>query len=131
MRNYVLYGKSRFGMWLNYAFLDVPKNLAVSVLVKHGVRCRVEHVLTREDAEYILVQMKVRRKDKQQFLAAMEDLKTKMLICGYRDYVERSGALIRELEDIIIEEALQDKALMKKMGLEGQTVVIVDDQDAA
>ena len=131
MRNYLLHGKSRFGMWLLYAFLDVPQNMAASVLIKHGVRFKVERVLKREDEKYILVQVKVRRKDKQQFLDAMEDLKTKMLICGYRDYVEHSGALIRELEDDIIEEALQDKALMKRMGLDGKTVVIVDDQNAA
>ena len=131
MRNYLWYGKSHFGMWLMYAYLDVPKNMAAGVLAKHGVRCKVERVMTREDEEYILVQVKVRRKDKQQFLNAMEDLKTKMLICGYRDYVERSGALIRELEDDIIEQSLQDKALMKRMGLEGKTVIIVDDQDAA
>ena len=126
MRNYVLYGKTGLGPWLMYAYLDVPENLAASVLAKHGVRGKVGHVMTRENESYILVQVKVHRDSREKFLAAMEDLKAKMLICGYRDYETHGGELIREIEDNIIEEALQDEKLMKRMGLAGKNIVIID-----
>ena len=70
--------------------------------------------------------MKVHRDSREKFLAAMEDLKAKMLICGYRDYETHGGELIREIEDNIIEEALQDEKLMKRMGLAGKNIVIID-----
>ena len=126
MRNYILYGKTRFAKHLLYAFLDVPEALATSVLMKHNVRAKFVHLMTREDTDYVLVQMKIHRNDRQKFLDAMEDLKTKMLICGHSDYEARAGALIRELEDIIIEESLQDEKLMKKMGLDDRNIVIID-----
>lgn len=126
MRNYILYGKTRFAKHLLYAFLDVPEALATGVLLKHDVRAKFVHLLTREDTDYVLVQMKIHRNDRQKFLDAMEDLKTKMLICGNADYEARAGELIRELEDIIIEESLQDEKLMKKMGLDDKNIVIVD-----
>lgn len=126
MRNYILYGKTRFAKHLLYAFLDVPEALATSVLLKHDVRAKFVHLMTREDTDYVLVQMKIHRNDRQKFLDAMEDLKTKMLICGHADYEACAGKLIRELEDIIIEESLQDEKLMKKMGLDDKNVLIVD-----
>ena len=126
MRNYILYGKTRFAKHLLCAFLDVPEALATSVLLKHDVRAKFVHLLTREDTDYVLVQMKIHRNDRQKFLDAMEDLKTKMLICGHPDYETRAGEFIRELEDDIIEESLQDEKLMKKMGLDDKNIVIVD-----
>ena len=133
MRNYVLYGKTSFDRWLLYAYLDVEDNLAAGVLAKHGVRAKLLHTLIRENEEYILVQVKVRREDRQAFLDAMGDLKNKMLIFGHRDYESHGGELIRELEDSIIEEALQDGKLMKRMGLDGKNIIIVDgeEQEAA
>ena len=126
MRNYILYGKTRFAKHLLYAFLDVQEALATSVLMKHNVRAKFVHLMTREDTDYVLVQMKIHRSDRQKFLDAMEDLKTKMLICGHADYEARAGELIQELEDIIIEESLQDEKLMKKMGLDDKNILIVD-----
>ncbi len=114
MRNYILYGKTRFAKHLLYAYLDVPEALATSVLLKHDVRAKFVHLLTREDTDYVLVQMKIHRNDRQKFLDAMEDLKTKMLICSHPDYETRAGEFIRELEDDIIEESLQDEKLMKR-----------------
>ena len=52
--------------------------------------------------------------------------RSKMLICGHADYEARAGELIRELEDIIIEESLQDEKLMKKMDLDDRNILIVD-----
>ena len=126
MRNYILYGKTRFAKHLLYAFIDVPEALVTSVLMKHKVRAKFVHLMTREDTDYVLVQMKIHRSDRQKFLDAMEDLKTKMLICGHADYEARAGELIRELEDIIIEESLQDEKLMKKMDLDDRNILIVD-----
>ena len=124
MRNYVLYGKTYFS--LLYAYLDAEDNLAAGVFAKHGLRVKLIHTLVRENEEYILVQVKVRRRDREKFPDAMEDLKRKMLICGHRDYESHGGELIRELEDSIIEESLRDEKLMKRLGLDGKNIVIVD-----
>ena len=126
MRNYILYGKTRFAKHLLYAFIDVPEALATSVLLKNNVRAKFVHLMTREDTDYVLVQMKIHRNDRQKFLDAMEDLKTKMLICGHADYETCAGEFIRELEDDIIEQSLQDEKLMKKMGLDDRNILIVD-----
>lgn len=128
MRNYVMCGKKFFGRRLLYAFLDVPENLAASVLDRHRVHCGFLHVLTRENEEYVLIQVKVRRKEEQRFLAAMEDLKKKMLIFGHTDYETHGGKLIRELEDIMIEKAMQDEKLLRRMGIPvGMNIMIVDE----
>ena len=104
----------------------MPEALATSVLMKHDVRAKFVHLMTREDTDYVLVQMKIHRNDRQKFLDAMEDLKTKMLICGHADYEACAGEFIRELEDEFIEESLQDEKLMKKMGLDDKNILIVD-----
>ena len=126
MRNYIRYGKTAFSKWLIYAYLDLPENLAASVLQKHGVRFRFDRLMTREDTNYVLIQMMIKPEDKVKFLNAMEDLKTKMLLSGHPNYETEAGELIRELEDILIEEALQDEKLMKKLGLAEKNIIIVD-----
>ena len=111
---------------LKSQLVSIFSGMATSVLLKHNVRAKFVHLMTREDTDYVLVQMKIHRSDRQKFLDAMEDLKTKMLICGHADYEARAGEFIRELEDDIIEQSLQDEKLMKKMGLDDKNIVIVD-----
>lgn len=126
MRNYIRYGKTTFNKWQMYAYLDLPENFAASVLHKNDVRYRFDRLMTREDTKYVLIQMLVKTEDKEKFLKAMEDLKTKMLLCGHPDYETEAGELIRELENNLIEEALQDEKLMKKLGLADKNIIIVD-----
>ena len=126
MRNYICYGKTAFNKWQLYAYLDVPENFAAGVLQKHVVRYKFDRLMTREDTDYVLIQIYIRTEDKQKFLDAMEDLKTKMLLCGHPDYGTEAGELIRELEDNLIRDALQDEKLMRKMGLADKNIIIVD-----
>ena len=126
MRNYIHYGKTTFNKWQMYAYLDLPENLAASVLHKNDVRYRFDRLMTREDTDYVLIQMLIKTEDKEKFLNAMEDLKTKMLLCGHLDYETKAGELIRELENNLIEEALQDEKLMKKLGIADKNIIIVD-----
>ena len=101
--------------------------IAVNIdLGADGVLPKIGRVMTREDTDYVLVEAQIRKKDKQKFLDAMEDLKTKMLICGHRDYADRAGELIRELEMNLVEEYMQDEKLMKKLGLADKNIIIVD-----
>ena len=116
MRNYVAYGKALFGMWLCYAYLDVPANLSFDVLENHDVRARFIRALTRPDEEYVLVEVKVRKPDRQKYLDAMEDLKTKMLICGHPDYVSHGGELIEMTREVIRKEAEETGRLELPLG---------------
>ena len=126
MRNYICYGKTALNQWIRYAFLDRPENYAASVLQKNNVRFRFNRLLVGEDTDYVLIQMLVKTEDREKFLKAMEDLKTKMLLCGYPDYETEAGELIRELEHDLIEESLKDEKLMKKLGLADKNIIIVD-----
>ena len=101
MRNYVAYGKTFFGLWLCYAYLDVPENLSFDVLERNGVRAKFVRALTRPDEEYVLVEVKVRKADREKFLDAMEDLKTKMLLCGHPDYLSHGGELMEKTLDAL------------------------------
>ena len=98
MKNYVELGRRFFGGKIQFAYLDLRENLAAAVLRKHQVRMKFVNALQRPDTEYFLVMILVPRKDEKKFHAAMEDLKTKMLVCGHSDYESRGGELIAELE---------------------------------
>ena len=65
--------------------------------------------MIREGEPYRLIILKVLRKDLDEFKAAMEDLKTKMLICGHRDYESHGGEMIEEVISLLRED-------MKKRG---------------
>lgn len=107
MKNYIDLGRSSLGAWENYVYLDTEDFLAKSLLVRHMIRVRVEHVMGRENEKYKLVALKVLKKDEPLFLQAMEELKGKMLLFDHRDYESRGGRLMDLTRAMIRNEAAE------------------------
>ena len=107
MKNYIDLGKSAFGAWENYVYLDTEEFLAKSLFVRHMIRAKVEHVMGRENEKYKLVALKVLKKDEPLFRRAMEELKGKMLLFDHRDYETRGGSLIELTRAMIRNEAAE------------------------
>ena len=72
-----------------YIYVDTKDYLADLLLAKRNVRVRFEK---REygmlGSPYILVTCHVKKKDEEEFLKAMEELKNRMLLTGHKDYEE-------------------------------------------
>ena len=98
MKNFIDLGLCSLGRRKLMVYLDTDDHYGIGPLHKHGVRPKLKHVMTRPDEKYRLVFLRVLKKDEARFVEAMEDLKTKMLICGHRDYETHGGELIEELE---------------------------------
>ena len=62
-------------------YLDTDEHLGVGPLAKRKVHVKYVSDMVRDGEPYRMVMLKVLKKDVKEFKAAMEDLKTKMLIC--------------------------------------------------
>lgn len=96
-RNHIAFRQFSF-LWNYYAFIDVPANLADQLFIRHRVTVRFGKAMGRRDSEYKIVFCKVRKKDSERFLAALEELPRKMLICGHLDYEEYCDEIFEKLE---------------------------------
>ena len=81
-----------------FIFFDVPSYLADQLFIRHQVRVWFGSAFTREDSPYVGIFCHVRKCDKDRFLAALEDLKKSMLICGHTDYEEAISNFLDQLE---------------------------------
>lgn len=81
-----------------YFFFDTRPYLADQIFINHEVRVWFDQEYSREDTPYVAILCHVRKKDMPRFIAAMEDLKRKMVLCGHPDYVDRVGSYLDELE---------------------------------
>ena len=117
MKNYIDLGKDFSGRWEHYVYPDTDEPQLISLLARRKVRhVKCETVMKSEKTEYLLLHMKVLKKEEKQFLQALEDLKDKMLICGHRDYEAASGEIISELKDVIREELKEGKQITLPSG---------------
>jgi hypothetical protein len=85
-------------LWDHYAFIDVPAYLADQLFIKHRVTVHFGEELHHPEAGYMIIFCKVRKKDSERFLAALEELPNKMLICGHPDYEEYCDDIIGRIE---------------------------------
>lgn len=74
-----------------YAFIDTRDYLADGIFLQHKVRVGFWKESAKVDSPYVLILCKVRKSDEGAFLAAMEDLPRKMLLCGHTDYLTFCG----------------------------------------
>ena len=117
MNNYLDLGKSFSGRWEHYVYPDVDEPLLISLLARRKVQhVKCETVMKSEKTEYLLLHLKVLKKEEKQFLQALEDLKCKMLICGHRDYEAASEEIISELKDVIREDLKDGKRITLPSG---------------
>jgi hypothetical protein len=107
MKNYIDLGPAFPGTWEHYVYLDTDEFLAKSLFLRHLIHVRVAGVMEREDEEYKLVDLKVRKRDEKLFLRAMEELKGKMLLFGHSDYDSHGGELMDRTRDLIRHDAAE------------------------
>ena len=69
-----------------FMFFDVYPYLADQVFIRHRVRVRFDREYEKEGTPYLAIFCHVRKKDVPKFLAALEDLKKSMILCGYPNY---------------------------------------------
>ena len=115
MKNSTCYWKlEKFSLrYVHYAFVDVHPYLADQLFCDHRVTVRFGDEYGRGDTDYRIVFCKVRKRDERAFLAALEELPDKMLLCGHLDYMDFCRTLgqaigAEEPEEPEKEEGVQD-----------------------
>lgn len=116
VKNFIDLGCCKFGFRQLVVYLDTDEYLGVGPLKKHKVRIKDAVAMAKEDEQYELIVLKVVRKDMDAFRAAMEDLKTKMLICGHRDYETHGAEVIGNLEDFFRRELKEKGKIPSPLG---------------
>lgn len=91
----------KFSLWFDYyCFVDAARYLADALFISHKVRVWFKQEYLKEGTNYLIIFCKVRKKDKEEFLAALEELKSKTLLLGYNDYQD----FCEELSEIVLAE---------------------------
>lgn len=85
MKNYLQF-KEFSQRYDHYAFVDVLKYYADDLFIQHQVRVHFGDAYEHPEEPYVIIFCKVRKGDKDKFLAALSDLNRKMLLCGYLNY---------------------------------------------
>ena len=99
MRDKLYWTIEKFSLRYNYfMFFDVYPYLADQVFIRHRVRVWFENEYRKEGSPYLAIFCHVRKKDAAEFLAALEDLKKSMSLCGYPNYEEDIAALMDSME---------------------------------
>ena len=89
----------KFSLLYDYfVFFDVPSYLADQLFIRHQVRVWFGSEFAKEGSPYVGIFCHVRKRDKDRFLAALEDLKKSMLICGHTDYEEAISSFLDLIE---------------------------------
>ena len=73
-------------LYCYYAIVDVSDYYADQLFIRHQVTVRFGSEYAHPDAPYRIIFCKVRKKDEQRFLDALQELPNKMLLCGHPDY---------------------------------------------
>ena len=98
MSNYIQF--SDFSLFrYNFAYVDTPDYLADDIFISHRLRgVKFGKEASHPDHGYRVIFCSVYKWKKSQFIKCMDELKTKMLMCGHSDYVD----FCQELNDMII-----------------------------
>lgn len=78
--------KSLSPIYAYYAYIDVPQHYADSLFIQHRVKVHFDKELNHPEHPYVVVFCKVRKRDRERFLAALSELNRKMILCGHPDY---------------------------------------------
>lgn len=69
-----------------FMFFDTTPYLADQLFIRHEVRVWFDSEYAKEGSPYLAIFCHVRKKDVPKFLAALEDLKKSMMLCGHPNY---------------------------------------------
>ena len=90
-----------------YAYVDHSSYQADGLLVQNKVRVKFKGEFAKAESPYCIILCKVRKKDTGRFEEALEKLKNKMLLLGYRDYPDVCSEITKMLEEGMKEENRQ------------------------
>ena len=80
---------SKLSLMYNYfCFVDTNKYLADGIFKRRKINVKLGNEYGRDDSNYVIVFCRAKKKDREEFEAAMEELEQKMLILGHKDYME-------------------------------------------
>ena len=98
MKNYLALEQCSL-LYDHFAFVDVPEYYADQLFIRHQVTVRFGKEYQHPDHPYVIIFCKVRKRDRDRFLAALSDLDHKMLLCGYPGYEEFCASFIASMND--------------------------------
>ena len=82
-----------------YAYVDHSSYQADQLFVQNKVRMKFKGECAKAESPYRIVFCKVRKKDAERFEEALEKLKNKMLLLGYRDYPDICSEIAKMIEE--------------------------------
>lgn len=82
-----------------YAYVDHCSYQADRLFVQNKVRIKFKGECAKEEAPYRIVFCKVRKKDAERFEEALDKLRNKMLLLGYRDYPDICSEITKMIEE--------------------------------
>ena len=99
MREKLYWTLEKFSLQYDYfVFFDDSAHLADQLFIKHEVRVRFEREYAKAGCPYLAVFCHVKKKDVPKFLAALEDLKNSMMLCGHPNYIEEISSFMDAME---------------------------------
>jgi len=81
-----------------FLFFDTKEYLADPLFIRHQVRVWFEREYKKDGTPLLAICCHVKKKDVPAFLSALEDLKDKMVLCGYPEYEQNVRAMLDSLE---------------------------------
>lgn len=86
----------RYGYFL---FFDTPEYLADQLFIKQMVRVWFDKEYAKGGSPFLTILCHVKKKDCAKFLAALDALKNKMILCGYPEYEAEVQKMMRHSEE--------------------------------
>ena len=83
-----------------FMFFDTTPYLADQLFIMHKVRVWFDREYSKEGSPYVPIICHVRKKDVPRFLAALEDLKKSMILCGHSDYEKEVSEFMDGMEQM-------------------------------
>ncbi len=68
------------------------------MFIRHEVRVWFESEYAKDGSPYLAIFCHVRKKDVPKFLAALEDLKKSMILCGHPHYEDEISSIMDKME---------------------------------
>lgn len=81
-----------------YVYVDHKSYLADQLFIQNKVTMKFKREMAKDGSSYSIVFCKVLKKDAEKFEDALEKLKDKMLLLGYKDYTEVCGEFAKVME---------------------------------
>lgn len=89
---------------ITYAYVDHHTYLADMLFAQKKIVMKFKEEMAKHDSPYCIIFCKVLKRDVQKFEEAMEKLKDRMLLLGYREYVD----VCDEIDRLINAEAKEN-----------------------